>query len=390
MDFRFAPEDEAFRREVRAWLKKNLPSDWEGHLRDESGWGFARGFARKLSERRWVAPQWPVEYGGLGLSHWQQLIYNEEMSYHRAPLGYIAIGVGWTGPTIIIYGTEEQKRQHLAGITAGETMWCQGFSEPNAGSDLASLQTRAVRDGDDYVINGQKIWTSGAHHADWMILLARTDAEAPKHKGISYFLLDMKSPGITVQPLIDVMDNHSFNQVFFENVRVPKSSLLGEENRGWYMATTTLDFERSSIGGAAGALRLLEDLAAYVNETPRNGGTLVGDQRVRWRLADAALEVELGRMLSYRVVSLQARGVVPNYESSTAKLYNTEMQLRLAHAGLEVLGLYGQLKPKSRRAQLRGRLERQYLWQTAMVVGGGTSEIQRNIIAMRGLGLPRG
>ncbi|MBI2914266.1 MAG: acyl-CoA dehydrogenase family protein, partial [Chloroflexi bacterium] len=259
--------------------------------------------------------------------------------------------------------------------------------------------TRAVRDGDDYVVNGQKIWTSGAHFADWMILLARTDPEAPKHKGISYFLLDMKTPGITVQPLIDMMDNHGFNQVFFENVRVPKDYLLGEENRGWYMAATTLDFERSSIGGAVGARRMLEDLAAYVkeqgtrNKEPGPAASPNGprsDVRVRTRLADAAVDVEMGGLLSYRVASMQARGLVPNYESSIAKLFNTDMQLRLARAGLEIMGLYGQLTPHSKWVPLKGRFERQYLWQTGMVVGGGTPEIQKNIIAMRGLGLPRG
>jgi alkylation response protein AidB-like acyl-CoA dehydrogenase len=394
MDFRFTPKEEAFRQEIRQWLKENLPENWHEERftrdRDAETWNIYREFARRLAKKRWVAPHWPVEYGGLGLSVMEQVVFNEEMAYHGAPMGYISIGVGWAGPTIIVYGTEEQKRRHLSAIANAETMWCQGFSEPNAGSDLASLQTRAVRDGDDYIINGQKIWTSGAHLADWMILLARTDPDAPKHKGISYFLLDMKTPGITVQPLIDMMDNHGFNQVFFENVRVPKDCLLGEENRGWYMAATTLDFERSSIGAAAGARRLLEDLAAYTYETKRNGQRLIDDVRVRTRLAEAAIEAEIGRFLSYRVASIQARGQVPNYESSIAKLFNTEMALRLARAGLQILGLYGQLRPESRWVQLRGRFERQYLWQTGMVVGGGTSEIQRNIIAIRGLGLPRG
>ena len=394
MDFRFTPEEEAFRQEVRDWLKDNLPESWVGDRfsreRDPQTWNVYREFAGRLATKNWVAPAWPVQYGGLGLSVMQQLIFNEEMSYHQAPIGYSTIGVGWAGPTVIVYGTEEQKRKHLGGITSAETMWCQGFSEPGAGSDLASLKTRAVRDGDDYVINGQKIWTSGAHYADWMILLARTDTEAPKHKGISYFLVDMKTPGITVRPLIDMMDNHGFNEVFFENARVPRDSLLGEENRGWYMATTTLDFERSSIGGAVGARRLLEDLVAYARETRLNGERLADEVRVRTRLADAAVDAEMGELLSYRVASLQSRGLVPNYESSIAKLFNTDMQLRLAIAGLEIMGLYGQLTPESRWVPLKGRLERQYLWQTGMVVGGGTPEIQKNIIAMRGLGMPRG
>lgn len=390
MDFRFSEKEEAFRQEIRDWLKENMPQDWDAERSRDENINVYREFARRLAKKRWVAPHWPREYGGLGLSVIEQLIFNEEMAYANAPIGYSSIGVGWAGPTIIVYGTEEQKKRHLSAITNAETMWCQGFSEPNAGSDLANLSTRAVKDGDDYIINGQKIWTSGAHYADWMILLARTDPEAPKHKGISYFLIDMKTPGITIRPLIDMMGNHGFNEVYFENVRVPKDCLLGEENRGWYMATTTLDFERSSIGGAVGARRMLEDLVRYATETRANGHRLIDEVRVRTRLAEAAVEAEIGRLLSYRVATLQARGIVPNYESSIAKLFNTDMQLRMAITGLEIMGLYGQLEPKSKWVPLRGRFERQYMWQTGMSVGGGTPEIQRNIIAIRGLGLPRG
>jgi len=395
MDFRFSPEEEAFRQEIRDWLKDNLPENWEGGGRlsrgtDEDNPSIYKDFAKKLATKKWVAPHWPVQYGGLGLSVIEQLIFNEEMANANAPIGYSAIGVGWAGPTIIIYGTEEQKKKHLSAITNAETMWCQGFSEPNAGSDLANLSTRAVKDGDDYIINGQKIWTSGAHYADWMILLARTDPDAPKHKGISYFLLDMKTPGITIRPLIDMMNNHGFNEVFFENVRVPRDSLLGEENRGWYMATTTLDFERSSIGGAVEAKKMIQELTEYARETKRNGTRLIDEVPVRVRIAEAAIEAELGRLLSYRVATLQARGSVPNYEASIAKLFNTDMKLRMARYGMEIMGLYGQLDHKSKWVQLKGKFERQYLWQTGLAVGGGTTEIQKNIIAMRGLGLPRG
>jgi len=392
MDFRFSAEEEAFRQEIRDWLKHNLPENWTGDrfTRSDENMNVYRQFAQRLSTKKWVAPHWPVEYGGLGLSVIEQLIFNEEMSYANAPIGYSTIGVGWAGPTIIVYGTDQQKKEHLGAITNAETMWCQGFSEPNAGSDLANLATRAVKDGDDYVINGQKIWTSGAHYADWMILIARTDQEAPKHKGISYFLVDMKTPGISTRPLIDMMNNHGFNEVFFENARVPKDCLLGEENRGWYMATTTLDFERSSIGGAVGAQKMLEELVDYTRDTPVNGHRLSDEINVKVRLADAAVEAELGRLLSYRVAAMQARGLVPNYESSIAKLFNTDMQLRMAKAGMEIMGLYGQLEPKSKWVALKGRFERQYLWQTGLAVGGGTTEIQKNIIAQRGLGMPRG
>lgn len=396
MDFRFSPAEEAFRQEIRDWLKENLPDNWTGDRFTRSredgaaeGMNVYKEFAKRLATKGWVAPHWPREYGGLGLSVVDQLIFNEEMAEANAPIGYSSIGVGWAGPTIIVYGTDEQKKRFLPGITSGDVMWCQGFSEPNAGSDLANIATRAERDGDDYVINGQKIWTSGAHYADWMILIARTDPEAPKHKGISYFLVDMKTPGITIRPLIDMMDNHGFNEVFFENVRVPRENLLGEENRGWYMATTTLDFERSSIGGAVEAKRMVRELLNYTKETRTNGRRLYDEPRVRWRLGEAAIEAEIGRLLSYRVVTLQARGQVPNYEASIAKLFNTDMKLRMARSGLEIMGLYGQLEHKDARAPLRGMFERQYLWQTGLAVGGGTTEIQKNIIAMRGLGLPR-
>ncbi len=391
MDFRFTPQEQAFRQEIRDWLKTNLPDNVPGERLsgDAANLNVYKQFAQRLATKGWVAPHWPKEYGGLGLSVVEQLVFNEEMAEANAPMGYSTIGTGWVGPTLIVYGTDEQKQRFLPQITAGDVMWCQGFSEPNAGSDLASLKTSAVRDGDDYVINGQKIWTSGAHYADWMILIARTDPEAPKHKGISYFLVDMKAQGLSTTPLIDMMDNHAFNEVFFDNVRVPRENLLGEENRGWYMAATTLDFERSSIGGAVGAGRMVRDLTQYCVDTPWNGHRLIDESRVRSRLSDAAIEAELGRLLSYRVVTLQSRGAVPNYEASIAKLFNTDMQLRMARSGLEIMGLYGQLDHQDKYAPLKGRFERQYLWQTGLAVGGGTTEIQKNIIAMRGLGLPR-
>ena len=228
MDFKFSPEQEAFRQAVRRFLREALPADWEGGDFEDAyeSFEFGRAFSKKLAQRNWIAPAWPHEYGGAGLSLWEQAIFSEEMAYHRAPVFNLA-AIGYVGPTIILYGTEEQKKQHLKAITSAQVFWCQGYSEPNAGSDLASLQTSAVEDGDDFVINGQKIWTSLAHRADRMILLARTDPTAPKHKGISYFLVDMKSPGITVRPLVNLANQYGFNEVFFENVRVPKASLLG-------------------------------------------------------------------------------------------------------------------------------------------------------------------
>ncbi len=255
MDFRDNPQEAAFRQEVREFIKRELPPGLDrrgmggaafgggsGRFSEPGYWQMLTGWLKKLEDRGWVAPAWPKEYGGAGLSVMEQFIFNQETATAGAPRSPNIIGLGWVGPTLILYGTEEQKQAHLRPILKGEAYWCQGFSEPGAGSDLASIQTRAVRDGDDYIVNGQKIWTSGAHGAHWMILLARTDPEAPKHKGISYFLLDMKSPGITVRPLLNMVGSHDFNEVFFDNVRVPAENLVGEENRGWYVGTTTLDF----------------------------------------------------------------------------------------------------------------------------------------------------
>ena len=391
MDFTFTPEQEAFRAEVRAFLRDQLPPDWVGadNALDDDAFEFGREFLRKLAPRNWIAPAWPKEYGGLGLGLWEQVVFNEEMAYRRAPLINMA-AVGYLGPTIMMYGSEEQKRQHLPGITSGEVQWCQGYSEPGSCSDLASLQTRAVQDGDDFIISGQKIWTSQAHYADWMFMLARTDPDAPKHKGISYFLLDMKSPGVTVRPLVNMANQHGFNEVFFENVRVPRSGLLGELDRGWYMAATTLDFERSSVTGSAGSRRTLEELTAFTKETKANGKLLFELPLVRHQLSGLWIELTLSRFLSYRVVSLQERGLVPNHEASIVKVFNSEYSQRLARAGLQILGLYGQLQPESPYARLRGRFERSYVSSIGATIAAGTSEIQRGIIATRGLGLPRG
>ncbi|MCJ7831351.1 MAG: acyl-CoA dehydrogenase family protein, partial [Dehalococcoidia bacterium] len=252
MDLRDSPEEAAFRKEVVDFIEKEAPKFPRGTRLDEvlvkSGDWF-----RKLAARGWIAPAWPKEYGGAGMSVVEQFIFNEEMAIHRAPRPlHLIIGLGMAGPTIVVHGTEEQKAKWLPGMLAGTDIWCQGYSEPEAGSDLASLRTRAVKDGDDYILNGEKIWSTIAHFARWMICLARTDPDAPKHKGITYFVVDMKSPGVEVRGLTNMADAHEFNEVFFDNVRVPKENVLGEENRGWYAAMTTLDFERSSVGSAIG------------------------------------------------------------------------------------------------------------------------------------------
>ncbi len=387
MEFKFTAEHEALRTEVREFLRANLPSG-PGPARPTSqeNWEQQMAFTRKLAERKWVAPAWPTEYGGLAWPHIKQMIFSEELSYAGAPDGGRVFNVGMIGPTLIVHGTDAQKREHLPRITSGEVVWCQGYSEPGAGSDLASLQTRAVRDGDDYVVNGQKIWTTGAHHADWCFLLVRTDPNAPKHKGISFLLADMKSPGITVRPIVNMAGYHEFNEVFFEDVRVPVANRVGEENNGWYVAMTLLDFERSNVASIAANQRTLEHLATYIKrEHPGNGYADV----LRHHLADLWLANETGRLLSYRTAWMQESGLVANYEASVIKVFATELGQRITNFGVNLLGLKGQLEPESAYAEFAGTLEKGHLSNVSPTIYSGSSEIQRNIIATRGLGLPR-
>ena len=277
MDFKFSAEDVAFRDEVLDFLGEQLPPGWadlsEGPAEDGAAnrerWEFTRGFHRALADRGWLTLGWPQEHGGAGAGPIRQAMFNETMAHHRAPV--YNQGVDRVGPTVIMYGSDEQKEFFLPRIRSADIQWCQGFSEPGSGSDLASLQTRAQRDGDDYIINGQKIWTSGAQHADYIFMLARTEPDAPKHRGISFFLVDMKTPGITVRPLVNMANRHHFNEVFFEDVRVPAKNRVGEENRGWYVATTTLDFERSGISRVVSGVRLLGELTDLASQPGPDG-----------------------------------------------------------------------------------------------------------------------
>lgn len=389
MDFRFTPEQEAFRQEIRGFARRELPPWWEEE-EDEMGssdaaWEVTQAISKKLAQRGWLVMGWPPEWGGRNASPLEQLIYQEETSYQRVPGTSMGVGgVSWVGPSIIKLGTREQKQAHLPGIAQGERYWCTLYSEPGTGSDLAGLQTRATSDGDDYIVNGQKIWTSSAHRAGWGWLAARTNPNAPKHKGISMLLVDMNSPGVTVQPIINMAGQHSLNQVFFDDVRVPKVNRVGEENRGWYQLAEALDFERSGIRWSVTARRILEPLMEYVKEQ-----ALGQDPWVRNALAEMAVEIEVSRLLSYNVAWVHSTGAIPNKEASLSKLFGSELQQRLARVAMPILGLYGQLETGSKWAPLQGRVERYYLTSVSNTVEAGTSEIQRYIIAGRGLGLPR-
>ncbi len=386
MRFAFDPDAESFRQELRGFIAAELPpidqrqDEFEG-LEDE--YSYTMGFQKKLSERKWLAMAWPKEYGGAGASHMRQLVFNEEMAYAAAPVGNM--GIAWVGPSLMLYGTEEQKTKFIPRIVQADDWWCTLYSEPGAGSDLAALQTRAVKDGDDYIINGQKIWTSGGHLADWGWLAARTDPDAPKHKGITMFMVDMKSPGVTIRPLVNIADRHGFNEVFFEDVRVPASQVVGEVNRGWYHMAVALDFERSGIQSFAGGRRNVERLVQLAKKHP----ALVGSREtIRHELAERALEVNVGTFLAYRVATMQARGLVPNHEASASKLFGSEMSQRIALTGMHLLGMAGQLRDDSKHQVVDQATS--YLSAVSATVAAGTSEIQRGIIATRGLGLPRG
>ncbi|MEX1023088.1 MAG: acyl-CoA dehydrogenase family protein, partial [Dehalococcoidia bacterium] len=395
MDWSDNETQAAFRARVTQVIQGELPAryqdgegDWE-HDRvseDASRRADAQNWADALAQQGWVAPHWPKEYGGAGLSPMEQFIFKMEMAEAAAP-GVGGQGVSQLGPTIIVHGTDDQKAEFLPKILSGEHNWRQGYSEPGAGSDLASLQTRAIRDGDEYVINGQKIWTSGAHLADHLYVLARTDPDAPKHRGISFLLMEKDLPGISIRPLIDMSNRHNFNETFFEDVRVPVRNRVGEENRGWYVGMTLLDFERSNITGAVSSRRTLDHLTEYL-ATDDGKAKSPGIEPNRLNLADRFIETEVMFNFSFRIISMQDRGLIPNHEASVSKLFNSEMSQKIALTGTRIFGLYSNIYDnKDERAPMRSSMTRSYLQSVSSTIAAGTSEIQRNIIATRGLGL---
>ncbi len=409
MDWSDSPDQATFREEVRTFIESRLPGPYRAKLDDTSneaegltaGWqadrksddpkrrSTAAQWADALAEKGWIAPHWPKEYGGAGLSVMEQFIYNQEMAKAGAP-AVGGMGVSLIGPTLIVHGNDEQKTEHLSKILSGEVAWAQGYSEPGAGSDLASLQTRATRDGDDYVINGQKIWTSGAQYADWLFALVRTDQDAPKHRGISFVVMDIKTPGITVRPLTDMSWNQPFNETFFEDVRVPVANRIGDENRGWYVGMTLLDFERSGISGAVEYERSINKLVDFVHGDGKHF-TRHDMDSTRLEIADRAIESQVLFNFAFRIVSMQNRGMVPNYEASVNKLFGSELHQRLARTGTKTFGLYGNVWDRaSDRAPMDAQFTRDYIGSVPHTIFSGSSEIQRNVIATRGLGLPRG
>ncbi|REK08233.1 MAG: acyl-CoA dehydrogenase [Planctomycetota bacterium] len=387
MDLGLTPSELEFRDQLRAWLKDNLPPKMVKTADNTTAYyDYLKDWQRKLYEGGWAGISWPKEYGGRGASFIEQAIFQEEMAIADAPERMGTIGQGLVGPTIIAVGTEEQKKRYLPKILSGEEVWCQGFSEPNAGSDVAGLETKATRDGDDFIINGQKIWTSYAHIAEQCLLIVRTDPSAPKHKGITSFLVDMKTDGISVRPLKMMSGDSGFNEMFFTNVRVPSKYVIGKVNEGWGVAITALANERANLGTGLYVTfkRNLDAMIAQARKLKRGGRPVIEDPVVRQRLAQAYVDLEVLRLNTTRSLSMLSKTGAPGPEGSIQKLYWSELNQRMAQIAMEVLGPYGQLSDYD-----NGRWAYMYLRSRGNTIEAGTSEIQRNIIAQRVLGLPR-
>jgi alkylation response protein AidB-like acyl-CoA dehydrogenase len=392
MDLNLTPEEESFRHKVRSWLEGNAPKTQVSarEAREDKNWlEQAKAWQRKLFEAGYVALAWPKEYGGQAMDPMRQSIVNGELVRARVPYMIGASGVGMLGPTLITWGTEEQRKRYLPKILTAEEIWCQGYSEPGAGSDLASLRTKAEIVGDEFVVNGQKVWTSGAQYADMMFCLVRTDPEAPKHRGISYILIDMHSPGITVRPLVQMTGDRGFNEVFFDNVHVPRRNLVGKFNEGWIVANATLFHERNMLGAANGSEQLFNRLLALAQRVTRDGKPITSDPVHRQRLADLQIRVEAMRYHSMRQLTDQIQGRTPGIEAMINKLVGTELNHDLATAAMEVMGDYSMLARGEEAALDSAFWPYEWMFSLGLVIGGGTSHIQKNIIAERGLKMPK-
>jgi len=396
MDFNYSPDEQAFRSDVRAWLAEALPDGWGQSVfepeDEEERAQFRISWERKLFEGGWSGISWPQKYGGRGATLIEQGIFAEECARAQAPEGINVIGRNLAATTLMHHGTEEQRERYLPKILAAEEIWCQCFSEPNAGSDLAASRCRAEADGDDFVINGQKIWTSYAQYSHLGILLARTDQDAPKHKGLSFFVVDMNSPGISVRPLTQITGEQEFNETFFEDVRIPKENLVGDLNDGWRIAMTTLSYERGAEDALARQIRFKQELDLLIEnlQDARQGGQKsIDDPAIRQRLAQSIVDLELMRMNCLREFSKAIKGEKPGPESSLMKLYWSHVAQEMFDMSIEVLGPEGLLMQGDRDAVARGRFPLSCMQSRAFTIYSGTSEIQRNIIAERVLGLPR-
>lgn len=389
MEFALTPEQEQFAQEFRDYLRKHMTAEVRAEIENRR---MQRGpvykeFVRQMGRDGWLGVGWPKEYGGQGRSPMEQHIFYEMTAYERITLPLMALNA--VGPAVIRVGSEEMKKKVLPPILRGEVEVAIGYTEPESGTDLASLSTAAVRDGDDYIINGQKVFTSCADFADYLWIAARTDPNAPKkHHGISVFLIPMDTPGITIEPMY-LLGGERNNATFYDNVRVPKSCLVGEENMGWKYITTQLDFERIALSPSSPLRRKIDDVIQWAKETSVDGEPVIRQSWVRSKITELAMEVEVLKILNYYLAWLITNGVVPYAEASMIKVLGSELTQRVNGSLLQMMGQYGQLQTGSKWAPLRGGIEQDFRSDVILTFGGGASEIQRNIIAMAGLGMPR-
>ena len=391
MNFDFTEREEAFRKEVRAWLERNLPEDLRGKAfaasrADVEEVKRLRAWQKTMAEAGYVGMDWPVAFGGRGAPITEMVILYQEMARAESPQIVNRGGVSMLGPTLMKLGTPEQQKRFLPRIRTAEDLWCQGFSEPNAGSDLANLQTRAVLDGDHFVVNGQKVWTSMGHVADWCFLLVRTDPAAARHKGISFLLVDMKTPGITVRPLRQITGEAEFNETFFDNVRVPRANLVGKLNEGWSVAITTLAYERDLLTFIR-HISLRNALHRLVKLTQSRGRG--ADPVVRQKIAELWIGEQALALNGYRSLTKILRGGQPGPEGSTSKLFWSQLDQELALAATHVIGPYSQIAEGSAWAPDDGQWQFYELLARGSGIRAGTTEILRNILAERVLGLPK-
>jgi len=395
MDLNYTTEDQAFRQHVRDWLKENLPSKKPATMDEKRDWH------NKLYQAGFLGMGWPKEFGGQEARPMEQAIVGEELARDGAPASLNGLGISIFAPTLIHHGTDEQKKEHVKKILTAEEIWCQLYSEPNSGSDLASLQCRADVDGDEFVINGQKIWTSGAYNSDWGMMLARTDRNAPKHNGISCIMIDMHAPGVEVRPLKQISGSQEFCEVFFTNVRVPADNLVGEMNSGWRIAQTTLGYERggNSLSRVSRMLQSFDRLIEVAHTLKVDGTRAIDDPIIRQKLGEIYSEIEVLRYSSLRILSRLEKGLRPGPESSIAKLHYSELDKHVQEVIMDILGPYGQqisggpdafkFTADSEEYGESGSWAYTFLYSRAGTIYAGSSEIQKNILGERVLGLPK-
>lgn len=394
MDFNYSPEQEAFRKQVRAWLEANQPPPVSAQDKEQADddfmWRRLKQWHSRLYEAGWAGITWPKEYGGRGASFIEQVIFGQELARLNLPGGCNTLGIIMTGPALMQWGTEEQKRRYLQPILSGEEIWCEGMSEPSAGSDLAALQTRAVLEGDSFIVNGQKVWTTLAHRAHFCQLFVRTDPQAPKHKGLSALLVDMKNPGVSVKPLKQITGDSEFTEIFFEDVRVPKENLLGSLNGGWQVLVSTLMHERFGIGETlGGSEQTLAQLVELARAARISGRRAIDDPEIRQQLAQFAIEAAAKKYNGLRSLTKRLKGLAPGPEVSIGKMVSTELTQRMVKFATRLLGEYALLEPRTPFAP-EGDWARRILGCEAMTIAGGTTAVQKNMIGERILQLPKG